>query len=82
MAVHFFLLTLSLFSSVYSYYSANYFSYKINNVITIFVYCLLAYIMDQVNGPQYTVWANRKFVGKNTRAVSDYILEGRESINC
>jgi hypothetical protein len=41
----------------------------------------MAYIMNQVNGPQYTVWANRKFVGKDTRAVSDYILEDRDTIN-
>ena len=37
--------------------------------------------MNQVNGPQYTVWANRKFVGKNTEEVSEHILQDRDSIN-
>jgi hypothetical protein len=41
----------------------------------------MAFIMDQVNGPQYTVWANRKFVGRNKEEVTEYILYDRESIN-
>ena len=41
----------------------------------------MAFTMDQVNGPQYTVWANRKFVGRNKEEVADHILHDRESIN-
>jgi hypothetical protein len=41
----------------------------------------MAFIMDQVNGPQYTVWANRKFVGRNKEEVAQHILHDRESIN-
>jgi hypothetical protein len=33
-----------------------------------------------VNGPQYTVWANRKFVGRNKEEVAQYILYDRETI--
>ena len=41
----------------------------------------MAFIMDQVNGPQYTVWANRKFVGKNKEEVAEHILHDRSIIN-
>ena len=40
----------------------------------------MAFIMDQVNGPQYTVWANRKFVGRNKEEVAQHILHDRDSI--
>ena len=42
-------------------------------------YVGVAFIMDQVNGPQYTVWANRKFVGKNKEEVEQHILADRKS---
>ena len=41
----------------------------------------MAFIMDQVNGPQYTVWANRKFVGRNKEEVAQHILHDRSTIN-
>ncbi len=40
----------------------------------------MAFIMDQVNGPQYTVWANRKFVGRNKEEVAEHILHDRSTI--
>ena len=40
----------------------------------------MAFIMDQVNGPQYTVWANRKFVGRNKEEVAQHILHDRSTI--
>ena len=41
----------------------------------------MALIMDQVNGPQYTVWANTKFVGRNKEEVAQHILNDRDSID-
>jgi hypothetical protein len=82
MAVHLVLLILVLGSYIWVYFFAtSYTAYKIYSVIDTLVYLLMALIMDQVNGPQYIVWANKKFVGKDTRAVSDYILNDRGSIN-
>ena len=66
MAAHSVLLFLTLGSYIWVKFFTNSFTArKILNVINTIVYLLMAFIMDQVNGPQYTVWANRKFVGKN-----------------
>ena len=82
MAVHLVLLTLVLGSYIWAYFFATtYTAYKIYAVIDTLVYILMALIMDQVNGPQYTVWANRKFVGRNKEEVAEHILRDRESIN-
>jgi magnesium-transporting ATPase (P-type) len=81
MAAHLVLLTLVLGSFIYSNYTTTYTAWKIYDVIDTLVYLLMAYIMDQVNGPQYTVWANRKFVGRNKEEVAQHILHDRESIN-
>jgi hypothetical protein len=52
-----------------AYICANVFNsthfFMIYYVINTLEYLLIAFIMDQVNFPQFTVWANRKFVGKN-----------------
>jgi hypothetical protein len=80
MGVHLVLLTMILGSYIYAVFFANsYTSYKIYNVIDTIVYLLMACIMDQVNFPQYTVWANRKFVGRNKEEVAEYILKDRRS---
>ena len=55
---------------------------KIYDVIDCIIFLLMAFIMDQVNGPQYTVWANRKFVGKTTEEVAEHITHDRESFDC
>ena len=80
MAVHLILLTLVLGSYIWSYFATTYTASKIYIVIDTLVYLLMALIMDQVNGPQYTVWANRKFVGRNKEEVAEHILHDRESI--
>ena len=41
----------------------------------------MAFIMDQVNGPQYKVLTNMKFVGKNKEEVIEHILLTRSTIN-
>jgi hypothetical protein len=81
MAAHLVLLTLVLGSFIYSNYATTYTAWKIYDVIDTLVYLLMACIMDQVNGPQYTVWANRKFVGRNKEEVAQHILHDTESIN-
>jgi hypothetical protein len=66
MGVHFALLTLVLVSYIWAnFFAVSYTAYKIYNVVDTLVFILMAFIMDQVNGPQYTVWANIKFVGRN-----------------
>jgi hypothetical protein len=82
MGVHLVLLTLVLGSYIYTIYFANGFTaWKIYAVFDCIVYILMGFIMDQVNGTQYTVWANRKFVGRNKEEVAEHILHDRESIN-
>ena len=83
MAAHFVLLTLVFGSYLWANFFTNstYTAYTIYSVINCIVYILMALIMDQVNGPQYTVWANRKFVGKNKEEVAEHILHDRESIH-
>jgi hypothetical protein len=82
MGVHFVLLTIMLGSYIWVFFlSGSYTSYKIYHVIDCIVYLLMAFIMDQVNGPQYTVWANRKFVGRNKEEVAEHILRDRSTIN-
>jgi hypothetical protein len=67
MAAHLVLLTMVLVSYIYAFFFADtWVSFKIYAVIDTSVYLLMAFIMDQVNGPQHTVWANVKFVGENT----------------
>jgi hypothetical protein len=82
MAVHFVLLTLVLGSYIWLFFVNSYTAYKIYSLINTFVYLLMAFIMDQCNDPQYTVWANRKFVGRNKEEVEQYILNDRESFDC
>jgi hypothetical protein len=67
MAAHSILLTMLLGSYLYAklFPTASLTPYKALAAIDVCVYFLMAFIMDQVNGPQYTVWANRKFVGRN-----------------
>jgi hypothetical protein len=81
MAAHFVLLTILLGSYIWFIFFAgtSYTSRKIYAVINTIVYTLMASIMYKVNGPQYTVWANRKFVGRNTEEVAQHILQSRES---
>jgi hypothetical protein len=83
MAAHFVLLTLVFGSYLWANFFTNstYTAYTIYSVINCIVYILMALIMDQVNGPQYTVWANRKFVGKNKEEVAEHILHDRSTIN-
>jgi hypothetical protein len=33
-----------------------------------------------VNGPQYIVWANKKFVGRNKEEVAQHILVDRSTL--
>jgi hypothetical protein len=81
MAVHFVLLTMNLSSYIWvKFFATTYTANKIYALINTLVYLLMAFIMDQVNGPQYTVWANRKFVGRNKEEVAEHILHDRESI--
>jgi uncharacterized PurR-regulated membrane protein YhhQ (DUF165 family) len=63
MAVHLILLTMVLGSYIWGIFTSNYTSAKINMIIDTLVFILMAFIMDQVNGPQNIVWANKKFVG-------------------
>jgi hypothetical protein len=80
MAAHTVLLTGVLGSYIWAHYFAlNYTAYKIYGVVNTLCYILMAFIMDQVNGPQYIVWANKKFVGRDTREVSVYILHDKGS---
>jgi hypothetical protein len=82
MGVHLVLLTLFLGSYIWEKsVPGSYTVWKIYITIDTLVYLLMAFIMDQVNGPQYTVWANRKFVGKNQEEVAEHILHDRSSIN-
>jgi hypothetical protein len=81
MAVHLVFLTLVLGSYIWTFTESSFTSAKIFMVINCMICILMALIMDQVNGPQYTVWANRKFVGRNTEEVAQHILVDRESIN-
>jgi hypothetical protein len=82
MAAHFILLTMVLGSFTYAeLFPSNINTFKVYNVINTIVTLLMAFIMDQVNGPQYTVWANRKFVGRNKEEVARHILHDRSSIN-
>jgi hypothetical protein len=81
MGLHFILLTLVLGSYIWVFFfTNNSTAHKIYNVIDCIVYLLMAFIMDQVNGPQYTVWANRKFVGRNKEEVAEHILHDRSTI--
>ena len=80
MAVHFVLLTLVLGSYIWVFFATTYTASKISAVIDTLVCILMALIMDQVNGPQYTVWANRKFVGRNKEEVAQHILHDRSTI--
>ena len=81
MGVHFVLLTLVLGSYIWAvFFAGSYTAYKIYAVIDTLVFILMAFIMDQVNGPQYTVWANRKFVGRNKEEVAEHILHDRSTI--
>ena len=81
MATHSVLLVLVLGSYIWLtfFFGGGNFSHKIYHTISTVVYLLMAFIMDQVNGPQYTVWANRKFVGKNKEEVEQHILADRTS---
>ena len=82
MGAHLALLTIDLGSYIWAtFFASTYTAYTVYDVIGTIVYFLMAFIMDQVNSPQYTVWANRKFVGKNKEEVSQFILSDRESIN-
>jgi hypothetical protein len=83
MAVHSVLLVLMLGSYIWYtfFFGTSYISYKTYAVTNTIVYLLMAFIMDQVNRPQYTVWANKKFVGKNKDEVAEYILHNSSTIN-
>jgi hypothetical protein len=82
MAAHLGLLTMVLGSYIWrTFFSNSYTSATIYSVIDTLIYLLMAFIMDQVNGPQYTVWANRKFVGRNKEEVAQHILLDRSTIN-
>jgi hypothetical protein len=70
MAVHLVLLTMVLGSYIWLFFANGNIAYMVYDVIDCIIYLLMAFIMDQVNSPQYTVWANRKFVGKNKEEVA------------
>ena len=79
MAVHSLLIFLLFGSQTYAILSKQEIGFKIVIAINCVIILLMAYIMDKVNRPQYTVWANRKFVGRNTQEVSEYI--GNSTVN-
>ena len=86
MAAHLVLLSLMLGSYIHvDFFPGDFIktakSAKIFSTLDTIVFLLMAFIMDQVNGPQYTVWANRKFVGKNKEEVEAYILYDRNTLD-
>jgi hypothetical protein len=66
MAVHLFLLTFYLVAFLCAAIANTASAWSTWAVSIGLIDILMAMIMDQCNSPQYTVWANRKFVGKNT----------------